>query len=209
MPAAKRSSPCGFTLIELMLVLILMGILTGSAVVALQGRDRPEALRLAAEDLAVAVGSAAEAAKRTGRPHVLVWEPEHRGYRLDAATGGATGRAGEETTEPVPGRAGRLHQLPEGVNPLPADPLESESGLVPSPELDRAQGVLGSAGLRSVLARFVPGENPAIRIGLVNEDGDQRWILRGAGLGQVRIEHIPAAANAVAEAAGQSQELQP
>lgn len=206
--AAARPGRRGFTLIELMLVLILMGVLAGSAAVALQGRDQPEALRLAAEDLAVAVGSAAETAKRTGRIHVLVWEAESRGYRLDAVVQGASGRAGEEATEPVVGRAGRLHRLPKGVDPLREDPLGSGFGPI-GPESDRGQDATGPGGLRPALARFVPGEKPALRIGLVNEDGDQRWILRSAGLGQVRVEHVPADAEAAAEALARSQEPQP
>ena len=188
-----RCRPGAFSLIELMLVLVLMGILAGSAAVALQGRDRPEALRLAAEDLATAVGHAAAAANRSGRTHFWVPTADGRGYRLLAAAAGADLPSElDEPGEPLPGIGGRQHRLPSGINFVAAISRGEGEGDASGVEPPLA----GPAGANALplppVARFEPNGGSSVRIGLINLDGEQRWVETTAGMGQVRILHVAA-----------------
>lgn len=99
-----------FSLLELLIVLALIATMAGAAVVALQGRDDPHALRASAEDLASAIRFAVAEAERTGAKHRVRFVELGRGFRVERyqehqASGWTQAR----------GAAGIVRNLPEGV----------------------------------------------------------------------------------------------
>ena len=115
-----------FTLPELLLVIVLIGILSGGAVVSLRGRGQIHALAFAAKDLAATIEYGREYGPAHGRSCRLAWMSDHRGYRLEEAelSDGAA-------LTPLRGRCGQGHWLPESVRLSAvcdaADPLASVS----------------------------------------------------------------------------------
>lgn len=106
----KHVGKHAFTLAELLLVLVLMGILTSGAVVAFQGRQQSHALRMTARDLSVAFEAARIAAKRKRLTSHVRFYNEHRQYRVEIAVA-----EGIADYEPVVGRAGILNRLPDSI----------------------------------------------------------------------------------------------
>jgi prepilin-type N-terminal cleavage/methylation domain-containing protein len=99
-----------FTLTELLLVIVLIGILSGGAVVSLRGRGQVHALAVAAKDLAATVEYGREYGPAHGRACRLAWLLDHRAYWLEEAelSDGAA-------FTPLRGRCGQGHSLPESV----------------------------------------------------------------------------------------------
>lgn len=99
------------TLVEMLVVLMLIGLLAGSAVVALDGRQGDHVLRTVAEDLATAIRFAAQQSHVSRRPHRLVFDEEQRAYRVEQLVRGTL-----LDFEPVRGLAGSFRPLPESVH---------------------------------------------------------------------------------------------
>lgn len=74
----------GFTLIEMMLVVLIISILAGSLAANLQGRKDSQALRVGAEDLAAAVRFAAAQAATQGRCVQVALLHEGRAFEVQA-----------------------------------------------------------------------------------------------------------------------------
>lgn len=119
--AARRQAPLeGFTLIEMLLVLVLIAALSSLLVAALAGRQDAHALRVGARDLAGALRYAAEQSRLRGRCHRLVLLDEGLAFRVEAADPVET-----DAFTPVEGQAGRKRALAGGVRILS---VASESG---------------------------------------------------------------------------------
>ncbi len=73
------SSPDGFTLVELLVVLLIMGLLVGAAVATVRPDDRV-LLRTESERLAQLLALAADEARFGGRP--ITWAADRAGYRF-------------------------------------------------------------------------------------------------------------------------------
>jgi len=73
----KTARSCGFTLIEILVVMVVLGLLLGATVLVVRPSDR-EMLRLDAERLAQLIGIAAEEADTSGKP--LRWVASATGY---------------------------------------------------------------------------------------------------------------------------------
>jgi prepilin-type N-terminal cleavage/methylation domain-containing protein len=100
----------GFTLAEMLIVMVIIAVLAGGVVVSLQGRHDDYALQMAAKDLAAALNCAISRSKLRSVPHRLAFYDNMKGYRVEAV------RAGTPVDfSPVEGRAGILKNLPEGV----------------------------------------------------------------------------------------------
>ena len=105
-----RSCQRAFTLVELLLVLTLISIVSGSIVVSFCGRKEAHALRQAARDLEHAISYIAAKTAQTRRVHRLVFSGDQRTYRLEGATD-----LGGIVFAPVRGVGGRNRALPDGV----------------------------------------------------------------------------------------------
>ena len=103
--------PIGFTIAEMILVLMLIGMLSGSVVVSLQGRDAEYAIRTTSQDLADAIRFAVEKAKVMRVPHRLVFDENQQAYWIEQAD--AENEAGYR---PVTGRMGRLRKMAKGTS---------------------------------------------------------------------------------------------
>ena len=114
-PARNRQSGEGvlaapaFTLVELLLVLTILAVFSGSVVVSLSGRGDAVALRTAANDLAAAIRLAASRARLTGQAHRVVMAAENGPFHIEALPDGEDGFVA------APGMAGRERNLPKGV----------------------------------------------------------------------------------------------
>lgn len=101
----------GFTLPELLVVLLLIGVMTTSVAVALQGREDPHALRVAAEDLAVALRYARSESQYTQMSHRIIVAEDGLSYQIERAV---SVEDGSDFT-PVRGMAGQPHVLTDGI----------------------------------------------------------------------------------------------
>lgn len=104
----RRKREAGITLVEVLVVLAIVGLMTGASVIGLGvlGRgDRPEA---EARRLAQRLDLAADEVLVTSRPLALLWDA--RGYRFAGWDAGS----GDWTAAPPPALAGR-HDLPAAL----------------------------------------------------------------------------------------------
>lgn len=99
----------GFTLVEMMLVVLLMGILATATVVNLRDRQDAYALSASARDLASALRFAATQARLEGVGYRVVCEHEGRGYRVE------TRGEGQGEYVPAAGLAGTGRLLARGA----------------------------------------------------------------------------------------------
>lgn len=109
-PFCCKRSFGGFTIAEMVVVLVLIGILAGSVVVSLAGRDVQYALRATSKDLTSCIGYAVTHTQHTRVPHRLVFDKAGEAYwveSLDAKTG--------DTFVAVRGAAGLPKRLPRGI----------------------------------------------------------------------------------------------
>ncbi|HWL29353.1 MAG TPA: GspH/FimT family pseudopilin [Burkholderiaceae bacterium] len=75
-----HASQSGFTLLEMMIVLVIIGIATSLASVSAFGQDKARALHQDASRLAHLFTAAQAEARASGRP--IVWTYDDRGYRF-------------------------------------------------------------------------------------------------------------------------------
>jgi prepilin-type N-terminal cleavage/methylation domain-containing protein len=101
MTRARFYRPSGFTLVEMLVVIVIISILSGAGVVALQGRTATYSLRKSADDLAEAVRYAINRARIEKVAHRVVMLPETNSVRVERAVDGKP-----DEFVPIPGRAG-------------------------------------------------------------------------------------------------------
>lgn len=95
----------GFTLVELLLVLVIMAVCTGGVAVSLKGRQDHHALKAASRDLAEAIRYAAGEAALMELPHRVSFTGD-RSYRVEKLDRDTSGEF-----VPVTGTAGRQRSL--------------------------------------------------------------------------------------------------
>ncbi len=100
----------GFTLVEMLLVLVIIAIVSSSVAVALSGRQGKNTLRVAATDLAAAISYASSQAKLDRFEYRVVFLDGARSFRVETLSP-------ESQTEfaPARGLAGKEKQLPRDV----------------------------------------------------------------------------------------------
>jgi len=79
----------GFTFIELLIVLVVIGVFAGSVVVSLERRDDLHALRLASEDLATGLRYAVAKSAMEHRTYWIVFDDGWRGFHIEVASSDA------------------------------------------------------------------------------------------------------------------------
>ena len=101
----RRNKPA-FTLVELLLVLTLLAIFAASLSVSLAGRPDGYAIRVAAEDLAMALRFAATQAKAGQTSHRVAFYENHAQYRVEIADPRTNGGFA-----PARGQAGQMNSI--------------------------------------------------------------------------------------------------
>jgi len=110
-----RRSAVAFSLIELMIVLVIMGVLATSVTVSIRGAQDGHALRAAADDLAGVLRYGFEESRITTTAHRVVFAGGGS-YRLEIADRLETvGLDGTQSYRPAPGVAGIYRNFPAGV----------------------------------------------------------------------------------------------
>ena len=104
------SSPRAFTLVEMLMVLVIIAVLSSSVAVSVSGRSGKRALRVAARDLAAAIGYASSQARLVGHEHRVVFLADGRAYRVEALVSEFDGQFA-----PVRGQAGAERSMPPDV----------------------------------------------------------------------------------------------
>ena len=100
-----------FTLVELLLVLVMIALLSGTLAVGLAGRQDRMALRTSAEDLAAVARYGLRQAFLRGTVHRLAFDATGSAYRLEVFC--PSGGSGDYA--PVAGSAGRWRNFPSSV----------------------------------------------------------------------------------------------
>lgn len=171
--AFQRAGRGGFTLIELMVVLLLMAVLTGVMVAEMRGTFEDALLRSSARELISACQMASSRAVTINQPHTLVIEDEGGAYAIeriarDQETGGRPRKVRD-----VPGGEGTLDERitvqihePEMIS---LEEGENEEGSAGSTEpAGMAQAITfypdGTADPREILLRDRAGFELALRI---------------------------------------------
>lgn len=108
-PMSSRAGWRAFTLVEMLLAVVMIGILAGAVVVTLHGRRDTYALESAAKDLAAAIRFAVAEAKFKRSLHRVALSDDLRSYRVEFVPNGKTDfRAAK-------GMAGAARRLADGV----------------------------------------------------------------------------------------------
>jgi prepilin-type N-terminal cleavage/methylation domain-containing protein len=111
-PRRSPSAGClllGFTLIEMLVVIMLISLLVGSSLVSVHGRRDDVALKMSVRDLSATVRFAAEHSLRERRPFRIAFAEGLETYRVEVMSP-ATGNY-----HPAEGLAGQAHSVAEGV----------------------------------------------------------------------------------------------
>ena len=106
----RRGVPArgGFTLAEMIVVLVVLGILAGSAVVSLRGRRERQALQAAAREVAAVLRLARGEAEMSRRTCRIAFDANLRAYHVESQ--GPDGQY-----RPLPGKAGKPRSLADRV----------------------------------------------------------------------------------------------
>jgi len=99
----------GFTLVEILLVVVLMSVMAGAVVVSLRGRQDAHVLEVTANDLAAAIRFAATEARLRGTAQRIVFSADHGQYSVERE------RPDDQEFTRVGGLAGTRHRLAAGV----------------------------------------------------------------------------------------------
>lgn len=168
-----RHRPRGFTLVELLIVLSLIGILTGLVVAEMRGTHEEALLRAAGRKLNGMLGWSASQAVTTGLAHTVAIDPAGHRYaiRAAAAAPGETARVVEE------GRLDERIQISVRELEMAAEP-DAEEAAAENPEPSAASGEIqfhadGTADAREITLKDRMGVSIALRINPIT--GRARW----------------------------------
>lgn len=122
-----RSAPVGFTLVELMVVIFLIGILTASIIPSMQGTLEAERLHAQSRRLVGAIELAYSRAVTLSQPHRLRLNTNEHRFFLETRMPGPDGEAAFAPIPYTPGAEGELDSR------ISVSLLSSEAALEPEP----------------------------------------------------------------------------
>lgn len=160
-----KTAPRGFTLLELLVVLGIVGVLAGVVVLNFVGADRERNLRTEADRLAALVELArTEATMRNARMGLFVDDAEYVFATFDPETG--------DWVRPEEGPF-RARTAPEGV---------SFAAAAETPELPAGPGPRGARPALPDILIFASGEQTPFTIEIVPAWGSTPWLVRSDGI---------------------------
>ena len=148
MRVSQPTRPNGFTLIELMVVLVLIAVLSGVMVAEMRGTFEDSLLRSTARELMSTCALASSRAITVLQPHTLVIEPGHGRYAIERMVRDEQFGAAPRTIRDVDGGEG---ELDERISVEVRDPARSTE----QPE-DNARDELRAEAARPGAITFYP-----------------------------------------------------
>lgn len=130
----RRDRQAGVTLVEIMVVLAIIGIVTGASLIGLGAVDRGARIESEALRLRDRLQLAADEVLVTSTPMALIWD--ERGYSFVAWD-----RARAEWRDPARADLGAHHQLAAALRMQRADPGAGEPVMI-TPDLPQPPAVL-------------------------------------------------------------------
>lgn len=100
----------GFTLIEMLMVLVLLAIFASGMAVLFAGRQDTHVLEAAVKDVVASVNYVQNQSKLKHRPYRIHFDIDNGSYQIETASSTAS-----EKYSQVQGISGRRHVLPQGV----------------------------------------------------------------------------------------------
>ena len=154
---------CGkaFTLVEMILVLVLIGILASSVVVSFEGRQETHALRSAAQDLAATIRFAVREAAVANQSHRVVFDDAMSSYWVETVAAGT-----KHEYKPVRGWAGQGRRLNEGVTLVGV----SSDGMTVEARAEALEFLPGGSGFYGVI-ELKSRDDELVRIEVLEETG--------------------------------------
>ncbi len=171
---------CGFSLIELLIVLAVLAAIASLTLPSLRGPMDKARLRGAAREIETAIAKSRSLAIRTGQPHWFTFEPGGRAWRI------------ETNIEPVPGEGAGATATASGLTP---DGPESEEvshfvrgGVLPD-GVTFSDESIQSADLvePDVLLDAGPKWSEPIHFNPIGRTANRKFALRGARDFEVRV----------------------
>lgn len=185
----RAGRPAGFTLVELMMVLAILGLIVGIGLPAVVGTIKKGPMRQAVSDLEEGFLKARMLAILTGQPAELVINAADGSLRVQAVTE----TAAEETAEGLAPAPEPAPELADPDAPVRPEPLPTFSA-----QLDPSVGFKQlTISLRDMMdearaaVRFQPnGTCDAVFATLFSEAGEERTIALEITTGRARVEVI-------------------
>lgn len=122
----KRFGTSGFTLFELMVVMILIGLMAAFVFPRIGGNGDRLRLRTAAKSVAAMLRYARDQAVTRGNSYALVYEPVHRQFWVAAIDAMATDDSDHEIPDTIDLK--NVYELPDGITTDPQDVVEKAVG---------------------------------------------------------------------------------
>lgn len=178
----------GFTLMELMVVLVLIAVISAVTVPAMRGTMEDALLRSTSRELIGALNIATSRAVTTRQIHRIQFDPKTGGYVLEKLVPGGAGENEYTPLRGVPGSGGK-------INPRIAVEFQNandgqQTGL--DPEAAPAAGDAPTSAVRNDMISFYPdGTADACEIRLEDRDGFRLGLRINPVTARVRILELP------------------
>lgn len=186
----RRVRPAGFTLVEIMMVLAILGIILGVALPAMVGTVRKAPMRQAVSDLEEGFLKARMLAILTGQPAELLIRAGDGTLRVrpvsELGPADVDAAAGPEPAEPPPeGAAGEDAPRPE---PLPKFSAQLHESITFKQLTVNLRDVMDET---EAVVRFQPnGTCDALTAVLFSEAGEERLLQLEITTGRLRVETV-------------------
>ena len=169
---AENRRRCGFTLIELMVVLVLIAVLSGVMIAEMSGTFEDALLRSTAREVMSACAIASSRSITILQPHTLVLDPRENRYAIERPARDEENASSMRTLRDAPGGEGALDErITVAIrNPLAPVTRESEERTRPTnPEAEERTGTItfypdGTADAREIVLRDRAGVELILRV---------------------------------------------
>jgi general secretion pathway protein H len=172
-----------FTLLELMIVVVLIGITSAMILPEMRGTMEEMVLRSSARELVSACGVASSQAITVGQVHRLRLDPATRRYALERASAAESGQAGFAKIDHLPGSRGQLDRRITMT-------IRKSDELEPADDLPLARNDSNAASPGEVIAFYPDGTADTGEIVLRDGKGFALSLRINTTTGRVRVAEV-------------------